>query len=248
VKEKIKIKDRIDALLVEKGILESRTKAKAVIMSGAVYVNGQKVDKPGSVVRVDCDIEVRQILPKYVGRGGIKLEHVLVEFNIDVVDKICLDIGASTGGFTDCLLQYGAQKIYAVDVGYGQLHWRLRNDSRVILKEKLNARYLKKEDIDEKVDIIAIDVSFISLKKVVRPALQFLKKNGCLVCLVKPQFEVGKGEVGRGGVVRETEKHNAVIKDIEQYISGLGLINIRTIESPILGADGNKEFFIFAKK
>lgn len=246
MKEKTKDKKRIDSLLVEKGLIDSRARARAVLMSGAVYVNGQRVDKPGTLVRSDDEIEVRDILPKYVGRGGLKLEHALHEFGIDAANKICLDVGASTGGFTDSLLQHGAEKVYAIDVGYGQLHWKLRNDTRVVLKERLNARYLKKEDIDEDVDIITIDVSFISIKKIIPPALQFLKKGGTLIGLIKPQFEVGKGEVGKGGIVRDKDKHNSVVKEIENYLDELGLTNIRTIESPILGADGNREFLIHA--
>lgn len=245
--EKTNKKKRLDSLLVEKGLIESRTLAKGVIMSGAVYVNGQKIDKPGSQVRIDDEIEVRNIIPKYVGRGGLKLEHAIIEFDINISNKTCLDIGASTGGFTDCLLQHGAEKVYAVDVGYGQLHWRLRNDKRVINMERLNARYLKKEDLDETVDIITIDVSFITMKKLLIPALQFLKMGGILIGLIKPQFEVGKGKVGKGGIVKDVRLHKAVIEDIKRYLAELGLRNIRTIESPILGTDGNKEFLVYAE-
>jgi 23S rRNA (cytidine1920-2'-O)/16S rRNA (cytidine1409-2'-O)-methyltransferase len=246
--EKTKRKQRIDILLYEKGVAESRNAARSLLMSGCVYVDGQKVDKAGKLVNPDSEIIVKDGLPKYVSRGGLKLEKALMEFQIDVKDKICLDIGSSTGGFTDCLLQYGAKKVYAVDVGYGQLDWKLRNDPRVILKERLNARYLKKEDIGEQVDIVTIDVSFISIIKVIDPALKILRNVGVLIGLIKPQFEVGKGQVGKGGIVRDSEKHEAVIDEVEQYLDELGLKNIRTIESPILGAEGNKEFLISAKK
>jgi len=216
-------------------------------MSGSVYVGGQKVDKAGKVVDVNSEIKVRDSLPKYVGRGGLKLEKALEEFQIDIEGKVCLDIGSSTGGFVDCLLKYGAIKVYAIDVGYGQLDWKLRNDKRVIVKERMNARYLKKEDIGEEVDSITIDVSFISMKKVINPALKILKNEGVLIGLIKPQFEVGRGEVGKGGIVRDPEKHRAVKKEIEIYLSDLGLKEIRTIDSPILGADGNKEFLVSAR-
>ncbi len=245
--EKTNKKKRLDTLLVEKGLIESRTSAKGVIMSGAVYVNGQKIDKPGSQVRIDDEIEVRNLIPKFVGRGGLKLDHAIRKFGVDVSGKTCLDIGASTGGFTDCLLQHGADKVYSVDVGYGQLHWKLRNDKRVIIMERLNARYLKNGDIGESVDIITIDVSFISMKKILTPSIQFFKRGGILLGLIKPQFEVGKGEVGKGGIVRDKGKHISVVMEIEDYIKELGLRNIRTIESPILGADGNKEFLVHAE-
>ena len=182
----------------------------------------------------------------FVCKDKNKLEKALNEFRIDVRNKVCLDIGSSTGGFVDCLLKYGALKVYAIDVGYGQLDWKLRNDKRVIVKERMNARYLKQEDIGEYVDIITIDVSFISIKKVINPALKILKNNGVLIGLIKPQFEVGKGEVGKGGIVRDPEKHNAVVQEIKQYLNDLGLKEIRTIDSPILGAEGNKEFLFSA--
>lgn len=238
---------RIDTLLVEKGLLESRSRAKAVIMSGVVYVKGQMIDKPGTLVDKNSEIKLKEIIPRFVSRGGLKLEKAITGLWVDVSDKICIDIGSSTGGFTDCLLQHGAQKVYSVDVGYGQLHWKLRNDPRVVIMERINARYLKKDDLDTSVDIVTIDVSFISLKKILQPVLQFMKPGGVLIALIKPQFEVGKGEVGKGGIVRDTGMHKAVIEDIERYLAELGLKNIRTIKSPILGADGNKEFLIYAE-
>ena len=244
--EKVKKKGRIDIVLVEKGFVQSRNAARSLLMSGSVYVDGQKIDKAGKLINPDSLIIVKDRLPKYVSRGGLKLEKALNEFRIDVRDKVCLDIGSSTGGFVDCLLKYWALKVYAIDVGYGQLDWKLRNDKRVIVKERMNARYLKQEDIGEYVDIITIDVSFISIKKVINPALKILKNNGVLIGLIKPQFEVGKGEVGKGGIVRDPEKHNAVVQEIEQYLNDLGLKEIRTIDSPILGAQGNKEFLFSA--
>ena len=246
--EKTRKKERIDILLHERGFVESRSAARPLLMSGSVYVDGQKVDKAGKLINPDSEIVVKDRLPKYVSRGGLKLEKALSEFQIDVKDKICLDVGSSTGGFTDCLLQHGAKNVHAIDVGYGQLDWKLRNDPRVILKERLNARYLKKEDIGEDVDIVTIDVSFISIKKVINSALQNLKNSGVLIGLIKPQFEVGKGEVGKGGIVRDPQKHKAVITDVEQFLNELGLQEIRTIESPILGAEGNKEFLFNAVK
>ncbi|NIP38409.1 MAG: TlyA family RNA methyltransferase [Candidatus Dadabacteria bacterium] len=248
MKEKTKKKKRIDIVLHERGFADSRNAAKSLLMSGCVFVDGQKVDKAGKIINLESDITVKDTRPRYVGRGGLKLQKALGEFLIDVKDKTCLDIGASTGGFTDCLLQHGAKKVYAVDVGYGQLDWKLRNDPRVILKERLNARYLKKKDIGEPVDIITIDVSFISITKVAEPGLAVLRAGGTLIGLIKPQFEVGRGEVGKGGIVREPEKHAAVIKEVEDYLDKLGFSELQTTESPILGAEGNKEFLLKAVK
>ena len=217
-------------------------------MGGAVYVDGQKVDKSGTLIKPESEITIKDKTQKYVSRGGLKLEGALNHFKIDVKNKVALDIGASTGGFTDCLLQHGVSKVYALDVGYGQLDWKLRNDDRVILMEKVNARNLQTEDIPESVDIIVIDVSFISLTKVITPAIQFLKPNGLLIALIKPQFEVGKGEVGKGGIVRDEEKHNDVIDKITRHLQEQNFSIMGVIPSPILGAEGNKEFLIVGAK
>jgi 23S rRNA (cytidine1920-2'-O)/16S rRNA (cytidine1409-2'-O)-methyltransferase len=215
-------------------------------MEGVVYVNGQKADKPGTSYKSDVEIDVKKSSINYVSRGGLKLEAALEYFEVDVSDLIALDIGASTGGFTDCLLQKGAKKVYAVDVGYGQLDWKLRNDDRVILMEKVNARHMKAEDVPESIDIIVMDVSFISITKVIPSVVQFLKPGGMLVALIKPQFEVGKGEVGKGGIVRDENKHNEVVENIKNHIQDLDFKIKGVIPSPILGAQGNKEFLIAA--
>lgn len=217
-------------------------------MSGVVYVDGQKTDKPGTLVHTDADISVKDDKKKYVSRGGFKLEAALDHFNIDVKDCTALDIGASTGGFTDCLLQYGAKKVYALDVGYGQLDWSLRNNPRVIVKERVNCRYLKPEDTGEEVDIVVIDVSFISLIKILGPATKLLKDGGVLVALIKPQFEVGKGQVGKGGIVTDNRKHSEVIQKICSELTRLNFDVAGVIDSPLTGADGNREFLVFARK
>lgn len=246
MKEPIKKKLRLDNLVLKLGIAETKTKAQALIMSGVVFVDGVRVDKSGTYVKTQSNISIKGEIPKYVSRGGLKLEKALVQFKIDVKNKIALDIGASTGGFTDCLLQYGASKVYAFDVGHGQLDWRIRNDLRVVVKEKINCRYLKPEDVGEKVDIVTIDVSFISLLKVVEPAINILKQNAILVALIKPQFEVGKDEIERGGVIKDKSKHKAVIDKISCGISSLGLEVKQVVESPIAGGSGNKEFLIYS--
>ena len=234
--------------MVEKGLVSSREKAQALIMIGGVKVNGQVMRKPGQKIREDALIEILQPPCPYVSRGGIKLEGAIKGFGINVEGKVCLDVGASTGGFTDCLLQHGAKRVYAVDVGWGQLHWKLRNDPRVICLEKKNIRYLPKEEIPEEVDLVTIDTSFISLKLVIPAVLKFLKEKAEILALIKPQFEVGKGEVGKGGVVRDPEKHKRVIEEIRIFSQNLGLHPIGVIESPILGPKGNKEFFIYLIK
>jgi 23S rRNA (cytidine1920-2'-O)/16S rRNA (cytidine1409-2'-O)-methyltransferase len=211
-------------------------------MSGYVFVDGARVDKAGTMVKEDSAISVRNPAPAYVSRGGVKLEAALKEFKVDVHGKVALDIGASTGGFTDCLLRLGAMTVYAVDVGYGQLDWKLRQDRRVVVKERINARYLNPEDIGELVDIATIDVSFISLTKIIPAAAGLLKPGGTLVSLIKPQFEVGKGEVGKGGIVREEAKHKEVVDKIVVFLEELNFKVLGVIPSPILGADGNKEF------
>jgi 23S rRNA (cytidine1920-2'-O)/16S rRNA (cytidine1409-2'-O)-methyltransferase len=241
-------KERLDKLMVEKGLVPSREKAQALIMIGGVKVNGQVMRKPGQKIREDALIEILQPPCPYVSRGGIKLEGAIKGFGINVEGKVCLDVGASTGGFTDCLLQHGAKRVYAVDVGWGQLHWKLRNDPRVICLEKRNIRYLPKEEIPEEVDLVTIDTSFISLKLVIPAVLKFLKEKAEILALIKPQFEVGKGEVGKGGVVRDSEKHKRVIEEIRIFSQNLGLHPVGVIESPILGPKGNKEFFIYLIK
>jgi 23S rRNA (cytidine1920-2'-O)/16S rRNA (cytidine1409-2'-O)-methyltransferase len=241
-------KERLDKLMVEKGLVPSREKAQALIMIGGVKVNGQVMRKPGQKIREDALIEILQPPCPYVSRGGVKLEGAIKGFGINVEGKVCLDVGASTGGFTDCLLQHGAKRVYAVDVGWGQLHWKLRNDPRVICLEKKNIRYLPKEEIPEEVDLVTIDTSFISLKLVIPAVLKFLKEKAEILALIKPQFEVGKGEVGKGGVVRDPEKHKRVIEEIRIFSQNLGLHPIGVIESPILGPKGNKEFFIYLIK
>jgi 23S rRNA (cytidine1920-2'-O)/16S rRNA (cytidine1409-2'-O)-methyltransferase len=241
-------KERLDKLMVEKGLVPSREKAQALIMIGGVKVNGQVMRKPGQKIREDALIEILQPPCPYVSRGGIKLEGAIKGFGINVEGKVCLDVGASTGGFTDCLLQHGAKKVYAVDVGWGQLHWKLRNDPRVICLEKRNIRYLPKEEIPEEVDLVTIDTSFISLKLVIPAVLKFLKEKAEILALIKPQFEVGKGEVGKGGVVRDPEKHKRVIEEIRIFSQNLGLHPVGVIESPISGPKGNREFFIYLIK
>ena len=243
-----KNKSRLDTLLVERGLAETRAKARSLIMSGNVYVGGERVDKAGAPVSDGADISVKESALRYVSRGGVKLEAALESFKIDAAGKTALDVGSSTGGFTDCLLQSGATKVYAVDVGYGQLDWKLRNAPRVVVREKLNARYLKLDDIGERVDIVVADVSFISLTMIIPPAAGVLKPGGVLIALIKPQFEVGKGEVGKGGIVRDEEKHREVVEKIEDFVKGLGFEVKGVIPSPILGAEGNKEFLIAAVK
>ena len=241
-------KKRLDILLVERNLANSRNHAQALIMEGVVYVNGQRIDKAGSQVKNDDKIDIKDSVLKYVSRGGLKLQAALMNFEIDVTGKVALDVGASTGGFTDCLLQHGALKVYALDVGYGQLDWKLRNDDRVVLMEKVNARYLQYKDIPEQVDLIVMDVSFISLTKIIAPVVQFLKPGGLLIALIKPQFEVGRGEVGKGGIVRDETKHKDVVNKIKEHLVELQFEIIGDIPSPILGTQGNKEFLIVVNK
>lgn len=234
--------------MVSKGLAESREKAQALIMAGNVLVGMQKVDKPS--LKVDSQVEITlkgKPLP-FVSRGGIKLDFALIHFAVQVKDKVAMDVGSSTGGFADCLLQQGAKKVYAIDVGYGQLAWKLQQDSRVVAIERQNIRYLSSEQVPEKVDLATIDVSFISLKKVLPPVIKFLKEPGEILCLVKPQFEVGKGEVGKKGVVKDEEKHKRVVKEITCFAEHMGLFPKGSIESPLLGPKGNKEFFIYLIK
>ena len=236
------MKDRLDVLLVKRGLAESREKAKAVIMSGIVYVDGQKEDKAGQTFADTTNIEVRGSTLKYVSRGGLKLEKAMECFDVSVKDKVCMDIGASSGGFTDCMLQNGAKKVYAVDVGHGQLAWKLRNDTRVVVMEKTNIRYVKPEDIGESIDFASIDVSFISLSKVLPAAYNLLGERGEIVALIKPQFEAGREKVGKKGVVREKSTHIEVIQNCFAYAKENGFF-VRELEfSPVKGPEGNIEY------
>ena len=243
-----KTKIRLDQLIVKKGLIESREKAKAVIMAGEVMVDGERADKPGHAFFEDCKITLKKASMPYVSRGGLKLEAAIKHFNIDVKDLVLLDIGSSTGGFTDCLLQNGAKKVIAVDVGYGQIHWKLRQDTRVIVMEKTNARYLEQEQIDGYPDGAVIDVSFISLKQVIPAVSGLLPDNAFILALIKPQFEAGKGLVGKGGVVRDEKIHGDIIHDIREFCISQGWKPEGEIPSPILGPKGNKEFLIYLKR
>lgn len=239
-------KRRVDQLLVERGLVESREKARALILAGEVFVNGQKAAKAGHSVADDCRLEVAQRLP-YVSRGGLKLAGALDHFGIPVEGKVCMDVGASTGGFTDCLLQRGAGKVHAVDVGAGQIAWKIRTDPRVILHENTNARYLKPEDIGESVDLAVCDVSFISVTLILPAMVPLLKPNAEMVILVKPQFEVGRGQVGKGGIVKDPELHREVCAKVARCVQDLGFHGEVT-GSPITGAEGNREFLLYATR
>lgn len=240
------MKERLDVILVSLGYAESREKAKAVIMSGNVFVDGQREDKAGTTFDTDkVTIEVKGAALKYVSRGGLKLEKAMTHFDLSLTDKVCMDIGASTGGFTDCMLQNGAAKVYAVDVGHGQLAWKLRNDERVVCMEKTNFRYMVREDIAEELDFASVDVSFISLTKILLPVRNLLKDNGQMVCLIKPQFEAGREKVGKKGVVREKSVHIEVICKVIDYADSLGFA-VKALEySPIKGPEGNIEYLVF---
>jgi len=240
----MKSRERIDKLLVERGLVESRTKAQALVMAGVVLVDEKRVDKPSELFTADAAIRIKGDSPenKYVGRGGLKLEAALASFSIDPTGFICIDIGSSTGGFTDCLLKNGAASVVAIDAGTNQLVWPLRTDPRVEVHENTNARDLKPEDFDMQFDLGVMDVSFISVTKVLPAVAPLLKPNGRLIVLIKPQFEVGRGEVGKGGIVREPEKHERVVSEVNEFAAGLGLHAKGLIESPIFGAEGNKEF------
>jgi 23S rRNA (cytidine1920-2'-O)/16S rRNA (cytidine1409-2'-O)-methyltransferase len=241
-------KERFDKLLVEKGMVPSRERARALIMAGKAFVEGKRIEKPGTMINAEARVQLQGGGSRYVSRGGEKMEGALTAFSIDPKGMIVMDIGASTGGFTDCMLQKGAQKVYAVDVGYGQLAWKLQKDLRVVNLERRNARYLKREEVPEETDLILIDTSFISIEKFLPHLLGFLKEGGSLLCLIKPQFEVGKGEVGKGGVVRNKALHEKVIDRISMFSQRLGLKVLGITESPLLGPKGNKEFFIYLKK
>lgn len=242
-------KERLDILLVGKGIITSREKAKACIMEGKVYVNGQKLDKAGEKVSVDSDIEYRGDTLKYVSRGGLKLEKAMNTWNLTLDGKVCMDIGASTGGFTDCMLQNGASKVFAVDVGYGQFAWKLRTDERVVCMERTNIRYVTPEDINnELLDFASIDVSFISLKKIMPATLNLLKDDGEVVALIKPQFEAGREKVGKKGVVREISTHKEVVHGIIDFLIEQGLNVLGVGYSPIKGPEGNREYLVYFTK
>lgn len=240
-------KHRLDSLLTEKGLAKSRQRAQALIMAGKVLVNGQPVDKPGFYVSTADTLELKGEDIPYVSRGGLKLEAALNRFTLDVVGKVCMDVGASSGGFTDCLLQHGAERVYAVDVGYGQLAWKLRQNPRVVVFERTNIRHMPADAIPERVDLIAIDVSFISLKIVVPAVVRFMNPAACILALIKPQFEVGKGQVGKGGVVREPQLHQQVIDDLTDFFTTIKLKAEAVYPSPLLGPKGNREFFILLR-
>jgi 23S rRNA (cytidine1920-2'-O)/16S rRNA (cytidine1409-2'-O)-methyltransferase len=243
--------ERVDKLLVERGLAESRTKAQAMVMAGVVLVNEQRINKPSDLVAPDAEIRVKggdDPASRYVGRGGLKLEAALREFEINVEGLTCLDVGASTGGFTDCLLQHGACKVISIDVGHNQIDWRLRTDPRVEVREGVNARYLKADDFETRFDMVVMDVSFISATKIMPAIVPLLSDTGRLITLIKPQFEVGRGEVGKGGIVRDPQKHARVIEEVNGAAKNLGLQVRGVVESPIQGADGNVEFLAFYEK
>lgn len=247
MQEKIK-KERLDVLLVKSGLATSREKAKAIIMSGIVYVDGNKEDKAGTTFPETVNIEVRGNTLRYVSRGGLKLEKAMQEFGITLDGDICMDVGSSTGGFTDCMLQNGAQKVYAVDVGHGQLDWKLRNDDRVVCMEKTNIRYVTEDDIADRLDFASIDVSFISLTKVLVPVKNLLKDKGQIVCLIKPQFEAGREKVGKKGVVRDRKVHAEVIDMVIRYAESIELYPLGLTFSPVKGPEGNIEYLLYLSK
>jgi 23S rRNA (cytidine1920-2'-O)/16S rRNA (cytidine1409-2'-O)-methyltransferase len=239
---------RLDRLLVERGLAASRQRAAALILAGRVTVDGRRAGKAARQVAPDARVEVVEDDEGYVSRGGIKLAGALDAFSLSVAGLVAMDVGASTGGFTDCLLRRGARRVYAVDVGYGQLAWKLRQDARVVVLERTNVRYLDREQIPEPVDLATVDTSFISLTKVIPRVIEFLGENGRLLALIKPQFEVGRGRVGKGGVVRQPELHQQVVSEVERFCRDQALAVGGVVESPLLGPKGNREFFILAVK
>ncbi|MCX4269188.1 MAG: TlyA family RNA methyltransferase [Lachnospiraceae bacterium] len=239
------MKERLDVLLVKRNLIESREKAKAVIMAGTVFVDGQREDKAGAMFGEDVCIEVRGNPIPFVSRGGLKLDKAVREFGILLFEKVCMDVGASTGGFTDCMLQNGAKKVYAVDVGSGQLAWKLRQDERVVVMEKTNIRYVTAEEVKEQIAFVSIDVSFISLTKVLLPVKQLMTEDGQMVCLIKPQFEAGKEKVGKKGVVREKGVHREVICKILDFALSIGFCILNLEFSPIKGPEGNIEYLLY---
>ncbi|NLL80225.1 MAG: TlyA family RNA methyltransferase [Clostridiales bacterium] len=244
------MKERLDVLLVKNGYAQSREKAKAIIMAGNVFVNGQREDKAGTMFAEEKikSLEVKGHTLRYVSRGGLKLEKAVTEFALSLEGKICMDIGASTGGFTDCMLQNGAVKVYSVDVGSGQLDWKLRNDERVVCMEKTNFRYMVREDISDELDFVSVDVSFISLDKILPPAHNLLKADGQMVCLIKPQFEAGREKVGKNGVVREPQIHREVIERVTGFAYESGFDILALSFSPIKGPEGNIEYLLYLQK
>lgn len=241
------MKERLDVLLVRHGLAQSREKAKAIIMSGSVYVNGQKEDKAGMTFDDKAQIEVKGHVMKYVSRGGYKLEKAMEKWDFSLEDKVCMDVGSSTGGFTDCMLQNGARKVYAIDVGTNQLAWKLRQDERVVSMEKTNIRYVTPEDIGEPVSFVSIDVAFISLTKVLLPVKNLLAEDGEVVCLIKPQFEAGREKVGKKGVVRDEKVHKEVIEQVVAYAREIGFVPCELDFSPIKGPEGNIEYLLHLK-
>jgi 23S rRNA (cytidine1920-2'-O)/16S rRNA (cytidine1409-2'-O)-methyltransferase len=241
-------KQRLDKLLVERGLAETRTKAQAMIMAGQVLVEEQRIDKPGQHINPDANIRIKGDQLRYVSRGGLKLEAGLTEFGVDPSGKTCIDIGASTGGFTDCLLQHEAKAVWAIDVGRNQLAWRIRQDPRVSVIEGINARYLEADQFETPFDLATIDVSFISLEKILPAVSGILRKGADVIALVKPQFEVGKGEVGKGGIVKDPVKHRDVIERITAAARSMGFGVAGLVESPILGAEGNREFLLHLRQ
>ena len=241
-------KIRLDVLVTERGLCESRQKAQATIMAGLVFVDGQRSDKPGTPVAEDASVEVRGHALRYVSRGGLKLEKAMQTFPITLEGKVCADIGASTGGFTDCMLQNGAKKVYAVDVGYGQLDWRLRSDERVVCMERTNARYLTHKQIPDELDFASVDVSFISLKIILPAVCPLLKDGGKAVCLIKPQFEAGREKVGKKGVVRDKAVHEEVVQMICDFAVENGYSVLGLTFSPVKGPEGNIEYLVFLQK
>jgi len=240
-------KERLDKIVVERGLAESRTRAQAMILAGQVLVSDQRIDKPGQMVDADAEIRIKGESLRYAGRGGLKLEAALTAFNVDPAGKNCLDVGASTGGFTDCLLQRGAARVWAVDVGHNQLVWRLRQDPRVEVLEGVNARSLEPSLFPVRFDLATVDVSFISLAIVLPPLARLLTEDAECILLVKPQFEVGRGEVGRGGIVKDPLKHRRVLQSVREAANDCGLVAVAVVASPILGAKGNREFLMMLK-
>ena len=242
------MKERLDVLLVKRNLAESREKAKAIIMSSNVFVEGQREDKAGTTFSDEVQIEIKGHTMPYVSRGGLKLEKAIANFDVDLEGKVCTDVGSSTGGFTDCMLQNGARKVFAIDVGRGQLAWKLRQDDRVVCMEKTNIRYVTPEDLGEEIDFSSIDVSFISLTKVLEPIRNYLKPDGEIVALIKPQFEAGREKVGKKGVVREKSTHHEVIELVTSYAASIGFQILGIEFSPIKGPEGNIEYLVHLKK
>lgn len=243
------MKERLDVILVRQGYAQSREKAKALLMTGNVFVDGQREDKAGTTFdESKIRIEVKGNPLPYVSRGGLKLERALLQFPLTLTDYVCMDIGASTGGFTDCMLQNGAAKVYAIDVGHGQLAWKLRNDARVVCMEKTNFRYVTDREIPEEVDFASVDVSFISLTKILIPARNLLRESGCMVCLIKPQFEAGREKVGKKGVVRDPKVHAEVVRKVIDYADMIGFAVKGLTYSPVKGPEGNIEYLLWLEK